>query len=39
MSVFKGVSSLSDLCSAGNVDALLEDITGSDGISISPESD
>ena len=33
MIFFKGVSSLSDLCSSGNVDALLDDVTGLDGIS------
>ena len=36
---FEGVSSLSDLCSAGNVDALLDDVTDLDGISIIPELD
>ena len=30
----KDVPSLSDLCSAGNVDALLDDITGLGGISL-----
>ena len=32
MGFSKGVSSLSELCSAGNVDALLDDVTVSDGI-------
>ena len=36
---FKGVYSLSYLCSAGNVDALLDEATGLDGISLLPESD
>ena len=31
---FKGVSSLSELCSAGNVDALLYDVAGSGDISL-----
>ena len=35
----KGVSSLSDLCSAGNVDVLLDDVTSLDGIYLLPESD
>ena len=34
-----GVSPLSDLCSAGNVDALLYDVAGLGGISLLPESD
>ena len=36
---FIGVCSLSDLCSAGNVDALLDDVSGLRGIYILPESD
>ena len=36
---FKGVYSLSYLCSAGNVDALLDDVTGLDNIFLLPESD
>ena len=37
--VFKGVSSLSDLCSARNVNALLDDVTGLDVIYLLPISD
>ena len=33
----KGVSSLSDLCSSWNVDVLLDDITGLNGISLLPD--
>ena len=36
---FKGVSSLSDLCSAGNVDDLLDDVTGLVGFCLVTESD
>ena len=36
---FKGVSSLSDLCLAGNVDGLLEDVTGLVGFWLLTESD
>ena len=36
---FKGVSSLSELCSAGNVDALLDDVAGSDDILLVSESE
>ena len=36
---FKGVSSLSDLCLAGNVDDLLDDITGLVCIFLLPEPD
>ena len=39
MSFSKGVSSLSDLCLARNVDALLDDVTGLGGIFLLPESD
>ena len=35
---FKGVSSLSDLCLAGNVDDLLDDVTGFVGTCLVPES-
>ena len=35
---FKGVSSLLLLCLAGNVDALEDDVTGSDDISVDSES-
>ena len=34
---FKGVSSLSDLCLAGNVDDLLYDVTGLVGFCLLPE--
>ena len=37
MSFFKGVSSLSDLCLAGNLDDLLYDITGLVVICLLPE--
>ena len=36
---FKGVSSLSDLCLAGNVDALLDDVTSLGSICLIPDSD
>ena len=36
---FKGVSSLSDLCLAWNVDDLLDDVTGLVGFFLVPESD
>ena len=36
---FKGVSSLSDLCLAVDVDHLLDDVTGLVGIFLVPESD
>ena len=36
---FKDVSSLSDLCLAVNVDALLDEVTSLGGISLLPESD
>ena len=39
MSFSKDVSSLSDLCLAVNVDDLLYDATGLDGIFLLPESD
>ena len=39
MGFFKGVSSLSELCSARNVDALFDDIAGSDDISLVSESE
>ena len=39
MSFFKGVSSLSDFCLSVNVYALLDYITGLDGIPLPPESD
>ena len=35
---FNGVSSFSELCPARNVDALLYDVTGLDGIYLLPES-
>ena len=37
MSFSKGVSSLLDLCLAGNVDALLDYVTSLDGILLLPE--
>ena len=36
---FKGVSSLSELCSAGNVDALLDDVADSKDVSLVSESE
>ena len=36
---FKGVSSLSELCSSGNLDALLDDVSGQDDISLVSESE
>ena len=35
---FKGVSSLSVLCSDGNLDALLDYVAGSDDVSLLSES-
>ena len=39
MGFFKGVSSLSLVCLAGNVDALLYDVAGSDDVSLVSESE
>ena len=36
---FKGVSSLSGLCSAGNADALLDDVSGLDDVSLVSEAE
>ena len=36
---FKGVSSLPVLYSAGNMDALLDDVSGSDDVSLASESE
>ena len=39
MDFSKGVSSLSELCSDGNIDALLDEVAGSDDISLVSESE
>ena len=39
MGFFKGVSSLSVMCSDGNADALLDDVAGSDDVSLVSESE
>ena len=36
---FKGVSSISDMCLGGNVDDLLDDVTGLVGSCLLPEPD
>ena len=39
MGFFKGVSSLSLVCLAGNVEALEDDVVGSDDVSLDSESE